>query len=530
MKFLKKYVIILLLAVILPGAASVFAAKVSHGKLAIGLIDRIDDHIERGDRLIEQRKEYIDSIKGYLTTDSPTDKVDRYRQLGVLYSGLNVDSAVSYLNKGIELARILGDNERRGLLLSYRSALYPIMGVTKEAIEDFISADSLVRTSDGRLSYFRSGVNLYKIIASSYTAPSLRRRYEESERQMIDSLMKYLPDSVAEGMYYRAEQFRLDNKPSLMIAVLKDAMDASPSVGDPVYGMCAVMLGEAYSEMGMTDEAVYYFGLAAVNDAYNARYTGHALQQLGNLLYEKGDVARGYRYMTASLDNAVMSDSRLRALQTVENIPVISRAFREQDNRKFRWVVALVIALGIALVVIAVFAVTIMREIRKLKVMREQLAEANHKKDTHISQFLNLSSLYMDKLDEFTRIAKRKISAGQIDDLFSLIKSGKMIDEQSKVFFEIFDNAFINIYPTFVDDVNKLLHPDKRIVVASPGQLTTELRILAFMRLGIEDTNRVAGFMGLSINTIYTYRNKIRGKALDRETFEAGVMNIGRLK
>ena len=530
MSLVKRNVVLLLLAVIQAVGAPVFADKIAPGKLAVGLIDRIDNHIENGDRLIEKRKAYIDSIKGFLITDSPSAKVERYRQLGALYSGLNVDSAVSYFDKGIESARALGDNESRGLLLSYRSALYPIMGVTKEAIEDFISADSLVSTPEGRLSYFRSGVNLYKIIASSYTAPALRRRYEQSERQMIDSLMKYLPDSVAEGMYYRAEQFRLDNKPSLMIAVLKDAMEASPSVGDPVYGMCALMLGEVYSETGMTDEAVYYLGLAAVNDVYNARYTGHALQQLGNLLYARGDVARGYRYMTVSLDNAVMSDSRLRALQTVENIPVISRAFREQDNRKFRWVVVLVIALGVALIVIAIFAVTIMREIRKLKIMREQLAEANHKKDTHISQFLNLSSIYMDKLEEFTRIAKRKISAGQIDDLFNLIKSGKMIDEQSKVFFEIFDNAFINIYPTFVDDVNKLLRPDKRIVVASPGQLNTELRILAFMRLGIEDTNRVAGFMGLSINTIYTYRNKIRGKALDRETFEAEVMNIGRLK
>ncbi len=70
------------------------------------------------------------------------------------------------------------------------------------------------------------------------------------------------------------------------------------------------------------------------------------------------------------------------------------------------------------------------------------------------------------------------------------------------------------------------MYPDKRISVTG-NALTTELRILAFQRLGIDDAAKVARFLGLSLNTIYTYRNKIRSRAVNRDTFDNDVMNIG---
>lgn len=56
--------------------------------------------------------------------------------------------------------------------------------------------------------------------------------------------------------------------------------------------------------------------------------------------------------------------------------------------------------------------------------------------------------------------------------------------------------------------------------------LNTDLRILAFMRLGIEDSSRIAQVLNYSINTIYAYRNRIKAKAINKETFEADIMKI----
>ena len=82
----------------------------------------------------------------------------------------------------------------------------------------------------------------------------------------------------------------------------------------------------------------------------------------------------------------------------------------------------------------------------------------------------------------------------------------KMIDEQRKKFDDIFDDAFLAIYPTFINDVNALLAPEKRVVTPAKNVLTTELRVLAFTRLGVDDTAQVARFLGVTLNTVYTYR------------------------
>ena len=167
------------------------------------------------------------------------------------------------------------------------------------------------------------------------------------------------------------------------------------------------------------------------------------------------------------------------------------------------------------------------RENRRSEQIKQHLVSANRVKEIYIAQFLNLCSIYMDKLNQLCKIANRKISAGQVEDLYRMTKSGKFIEEQSAEFYDVFDNAFLHIYPTFVSDVNALLRPDSRIEPPGDNRLTTDLRILAFMRLGIEDSNRIAQILNYSVYTIYTYRNKIKNRAVNRDTFERDVMNIG---
>ena len=79
----------------------------------------------------------------------------------------------------------------------------------------------------------------------------------------------------------------------------------------------------------------------------------------------------------------------------------------------------------------------------------------------------------------------------------------------------------------FIDEFNALLQPEERIEVKEPGKLTTELRIFAFLRMGVDDSAKVARFLHYSVNTIYAYRNKVKNKAIDRTNFEADVMKIG---
>ena len=107
-----------------------------------------------------------------------------------------------------------------------------------------------------------------------------------------------------------------------------------------------------------------------------------------------------------------------------------------------------------------------------------------------------------------------------------MVKSGKFVEEQSKEFYDVFDNAFLHIYPGFVDEVNTLLLPESKIELKEGEKMNTDLRILAFMRLGIDESAKIAQVLNYSLNTIYAYRNRLKARAINRETFEADVMKI----
>lgn len=123
-------------------------------------------------------------------------------------------------------------------------------------------------------------------------------------------------------------------------------------------------------------------------------------------------------------------------------------------------------------------------------------------------------------------MVNRKITTGKVDDLLKITKQGKYIEEQSKEFYDVFDDAFLHIYPNFVKEVNQLFRPEEQIVLKDGEKLNTDLRIIAFMRLGIEESSRIAQMLNYSVYTIYTYRNKLKNRAISRDTFESDIMCI----
>lgn len=133
-------------------------------------------------------------------------------------------------------------------------------------------------------------------------------------------------------------------------------------------------------------------------------------------------------------------------------------------------------------------------------------------------------------LGQFLQSRIKKSKHRQIEDLIKLTRSPKFADEQHKRFYENFDGAFLHIYPNFVEEFNSLLQPAERVEIKEPGKLTPELRIFAFLRMGVEDSTKIAGFLNFSVNTIYAYRNKMKNKALNRDSFERDVMKIGHLQ
>lgn len=493
-----------------------------------GMLDALDYVIENQEEYKKQKNQKIDSIK--LELFCHCDSLPLYRQLIDEYACFQIDSAIHYSREGQRLALQRRDASYYNIFTAILSSMLPLKGVVKEAIDMYDSVDVTKINEKEKSVYFETGNRLYFGVSVFYPEKDMRHKYMMKGISSTDSLLKYLPSNSLKYKLYNAQMLYVGGDRTMMKAELNDVLRLA-SIDDNLFARAASIMSASIMEKSAdNDEALFYLAMAAVADCMASTLEGTALQRVGVQMYERGEMMRAYLYLTTSLNDAVVSGANVRTMQTSHILPIISKAYRDQDHNKLVWLMWLIVALVVALGVILYIIMFLRKEIKYKDEMRMTLSEANAVKETYISHYLNLCSIYLDKQIEFQKLASRKISAGQIDDLYNQIKSGKLLGEQTKMFYDVFDDAFVHIYPTFVDDVNNLMNDDAKIVVADGLKLNTELRILAFMRLGVDDSSRIAKFLGLSLNTIYTYRNKLKGRAKNRETFESEIMKIGKIQ
>ena len=141
-----------------------------------------------------------------------------------------------------------------------------------------------------------------------------------------------------------------------------------------------------------------------------------------------------------------------------------------------------------------------------------------------------MCSDYIDGLDRY-RSSIRKIAKEEgTAELLNALKSKAFMEEELEGFYAQFDATFLDLFPDFITQLNDLLQKDRQIQVHSRNKiLSTELRVLALIRLGVTDSVRIAHFLRRSVSTIYNYRVKMKNSAkIDREDFEKELMKIGK--
>jgi len=161
---------------------------------------------------------------------------------------------------------------------------------------------------------------------------------------------------------------------------------------------------------------------------------------------------------------------------------------------------------------------------QQLNQLNQQLIQTNTRRERLAYIYIDLCAKYIHKLSHYQTLVKRKIKANQAKELLQTISSTRISEEDAATFLHQFDKAFLELYPTFVLEFNKLLLPEAQIQLKSPTTLTTELRTFALMRLGVKSTTDIAALLFLSPQTIYNCRSVIRNKAINKDTFEQDVL------
>ncbi len=476
------------------------------------------------------RENRIDSLKSIVSTTTGIERANLYGFIADEYTHYQIDSALVYLDKASTICRKANDYDGVTKYTLNKAALWSKIGAGAEAVDlfDSINPDSL--SLDLRQLYYLRGNQMYLFLAGSHPIRKISNTYLARGKDLTRKLVSLLDKTSPDYDYHLAELCFMDGDNVRFVALCKRILSRS-DFKQHIFAKTASMLGDYYEYTDRSNDlSLYYKTLASISDIMTATREEMALQHVGTELFKQGEVGMSYKFLMCSIENAAEAGSRVQLSSSAQSLPMIASTFRKHDRGKLSTLTWLVAALTLALIIIIAIIFFLRRKMRTEANMKCLLQEANAQKETFINQFLTLCSIYMEKLEEFNRIASRKIKAGQVEDLYNMIKSGKMLDEQNTLFCNVFDCAFTRIYPSFVEGVNNLLQPDKQIKLSDKEALNTELRILAFMRLGLDDSMQIARFLQLSLNTIYTYRNKLKNKAINRNTFEKDVMKIERIE
>ncbi len=500
--------------------------SISHKDLEAAL-NKVDHELSLREGYVANRKRFIERLKRDMDTVARGEvSLKKILAVGEAYEGFNTDSAVRYFTVLHEESRRQGLDSLAAVGALKAAAILPLNGTMVPALALFASVDTTGFSREQMVLYHNSGRSMYGFLADlrgqqQYADMHFADKAHEHQGQLIRYLRKDSPMYLLQSGGYYFTQGELAKAWSYTSQLMRIIPRDSRLFAYAAYQMSTIARAE-----GNYDEEIYYLALSATADLKAAVQEISSLQTLGQRLYDQGDVERAYEYLIAALKSAVNSGSELRISETGFALPFIEASHTAQLDRgrnRMLWVLGGLAVLSIVL--ISMF-VKLRKEMTRMERLRNNLTAANAAKQVYISQFLELCSIYMDKLNQFCKFANRKISAGKVDDLYKMTKSGKFIEEQSKEFYEVFDNAFLHLYPDFPEKVNNLLNPDEPLEIPTDGTLTTDLRLLAFMRLGIEESGRIAELLNYSVNTIYSYRNRLRNKAINRDTFEADIMAI----
>lgn len=502
-----------------------FCISAAHGRprTLSDALDSLDASLDSYPDVLHARYVDVDSIKG---------KKYRYQRrkfhdIARAYRGLDSDSSLRYYVEALEAPVQEGDSVSRArLLIEYAGQLGSIAHY-QEAMAQLDSVDRSLLSPVEKMLYY--DVHSRTLLDAMSAASSGQRRalYRKMARASLDSLYAFVKPFEGGELLTRAMMLTLDGDSVMAAGELYQAIGNLES-NSPLLAISSDLLASLYrNRPDKRQDYLYFLALAAEADARVANGEAYSLELLGAEMFKEGDFNRALNYLTVAGEAMQRVGARKRVSEEAPPLSVMLQNLRAREhNRHVAFIVTLCL-LALVVVSFIVVMVKVVRQDRALRLRLTTLSDMCDAKDRYIAQLFDLCAGYIDAAEDFNRLVSRKIKANQTKDLYDTVESGKIIKQMSERFYENFDRAVLNICPDFVDEVNALLVPDRRIEAPESGRLSPELRIVAFMRLGVDDSTRIAKFLGLSLNTVYTYRNRMKSRALDRENFENELLKIG---
>lgn len=544
----KRFILLLFNIILISNIAQATETELS---TLLNELDNITRNVENYDNA---KKTKINHIKKELTREiSDTERYHINNLLFREYESYICDSALFYINENLIYAKRKNLPELIIESSLNKSNVLAKAGLFNETLELLNSIPRHAVPNEQLAHYYQSYSDTYQYL-SEYTLGS------EYQLHYIDLLLAYRDSTLSVS---KPESFiYVSMYPSKLLSEYKtqEALDflhkelANFNQGTREYSVLASVIAYAYKIAENPLQNRKYLAISAISDIQGSIKENMAMRELAERLYEDNDINRANHYLKKSLEDANFFSARMRNNQSVRMLPFIDTAYQDlQENYQHRLQIGIVI-ISILVIILILSLVYIFIQVKKIsrnnRILRNAktkltelnnelsninsqmefsnklLTEANKIKEEYIGQFMDLCSSYISTLERYRKMLYQQATTGNTEELHKLLRSSDIINQSLKTFYTTFDTAFLKIFPNFTEKFNLLL-PESAQIILKPGEkLNTELRIYALIRLGINDSNKIAECLRCSITTIYTYRSKMKSKSLFKDDFEEKVLKI----
>ncbi len=513
------------------------------------LYHTLDSLIDCQDTLIAEKKARIksihDGVKGMKLTSE--QELTLNHRLYDEYMAFNFDSAHHYIKKNLDILQSLNDANLRAGCLIRMAHILAVSGIFEKAgaMLDEIQLSQL--SPEKKVEYYNQKAELFLYRSEMAQHSPYFKEYIDSTQYYRQLILQIAPKESFEYITnlasYTCERGNVDQA----IRIFENYL---PSIkqGDRRYSIITSTLAYFHARKQQSGQQEKYLLLCAISDLKGTILENNSFRELSAVLMERGDYSKAYFYLSQASNDAQLYGSRLRSVQAARLSPLITKAYdaeRTQAQHRTNILLTIISIIALLLAGTITYTLSLMRKRRlandkisrmnaelsqhndEIKVMNEQMKEANRIKDEYIGRFLELCSNLIHRGEERLKKMNRLARERKLEELYAELKSNSHINGGIRMFHQNFDTAFLNIYPNFVTEVNQLMTEGNGFEIdGESNRLTTELRVLALIRLGIQDNQKIADILRSSITTIYTYRSKLKARARNKDTFEDDIRKI----
>ena len=521
------------------------------------LLRRLDGLLDRREEFLLRHEARLDSLK-FLLRNETLGFRERYvvtAEIAERYFAYQSDSTIAYLRRSVALAESAGDADLTIRAKSVMAMCYSMNGRFLEADRVLAGiADTLHMSRATQAAYYAAQHRQNRECRSQSEPGPQRDRFRACEDYYARRALA-TADDIAKRFYFVYLVAVDGGDYDRALAACDSALVSCPPDSHD-YARAAFYKSETERYRGDAGARFEWLVRAAMADVRAAVRDYGALGAVAEELLRRGDAERAMRCIRIAINDTKAYNSPIRSWRDMAILPQIEQAYSERNARvRAMYVVLTLFAFLFALSAIG-GVLYVLRQNRRLNAVQQTLRESNGKlaelaaslretnadlslqniriadanriKEVYIGGFLKTISEYIYKLADTYRHVGRMLRDGRSDELRREYAGTDVRGDELKEFYRNFDTTFLGLFPSFIGEFNRLLAADARLEVRRPGSLTTELRIFALVRLGITDTATIAALLHCSVNTVYSYRSRMRLRALVPERdFEQRVQSIG---